>query len=395
MARTLRPSRVIASDLVPAAVVAAIWEWNVFGTGGHLGTHVAGPRALAAASGVLVAVPLAFRRRQPLLACALVMAGIVAQAAASGRSPEGLQIIALWVLAPYSVAAYGRRREALVGLGLTLAAFAVYSVQNDDITSGRQSDQWAGAFFLILAVGAWLAGMAVRGRREAVALSAHATALAAEARLASTEERSRIARELHDIVAHNLSVVVVQAAGARAQGEARPADPTTLEKIERSGREALVEMRRLVGVLREDDGGGGELSPHPGLAQLPALVERIRAAGLTVDVMLEGDCSTLPPAVDLSAYRIVQEALTNTVRHAGPEALVRVALDRTRDALTIAVVDDGGRRPRTTPADVGGHGLIGMRERVAVFGGELDASPTADGGFAVRARLPVPNLAGS
>lgn len=384
----------IALDLMPAAVVAVIWEWNVFGTGEHFGTQVAGPRGLTAALVLLVAVPLAFRRQQPLLACALVMAGIVTQAAASGRSPEGLQIIALWVLAPYSVAAYGRRRGALIGLGFTLAAFAVYSVQNDDITSGRQSDQWAGGFFLILAVGAWLAGMAVRGRREAVALSAHASALAEEAQLASTEERSRIARELHDIVAHNLSVVVVQAAGARAQGEARSADPTTLEKIERSGREALVEMRRLVGVLREDDSDGAELSPHPGLAQLTALVERIRAAGLTVDVRLDGDCSTLPPAVDLSAYRIVQEALTNTVKHAGPEARVRVTLDRTRDALTIAVVDDGGVRTRTTPAEVGGHGLIGMRERVAVFGGELRASPTADGGFAVRARLPVTDLAG-
>lgn len=389
MTRIPRSIRATALDLVLVVVVAGIWEWNVFGDPGHFGTHIAGPRWLTVPLPLLVALPLLWRRRRPLPACAVMMTGIVAQAVASGHTPEGLEIILLWVVVPYSVAAYSVRREALVGLAITLAAFVVYSVQNDDIVSGRKSDQWAGAFFLILAVGSWLAGMVVRGRRETAALTAHASALAHEAQIASVEERSRIARELHDIVAHNLSVVVVQAAGARAQGDQRRPDATTLEKIERSSREALVEMRRLVGVLREDDGESPDLAPHPGVAQLPALAERVRAAGLAVELTIDGDCSALPEAIDLSAYRIVQEALTNTVKHAGPEAQVRVNVGREREALTISVVDDGGHGAQQAPAEQGGHGLIGMRERVAVFGGELRAAPSSTGGFVVSARLPV------
>jgi signal transduction histidine kinase len=230
----------------------------------------------------------------------------------------------------------------------------------------------------------------LRERREAAALTARADALQQQARLASAEERSRIARELHDIVAHNLSVVVLQAAGARAQAEQQSPNPSTLEKIERSGREALAEMRRLVGVLREDDVVGPELEPNPGVTQLPELIDRVRAAGLQVELRRDGQMAGLPPALDLSAYRIIQEALTNTLKHAGGQAHVWVSVRREPVHLVIEIVDDGGGSSLAAASPAGaGHGLVGMRERVALFGGQLQAGPRAPSGFVVSARLPI------
>jgi len=389
MARIRLPSRAALLDLAVVLFVAAVTEWQVFDTREHISTHIAGPRWLTVPLPLLIALPLFWRRSRPLLVTTLVMAGIAAQAVASGDTPEGLQIILLWLIVPYSVAAYSERREALVGLAVILAAFTFYTVGNDDVVSGREGPIWAGAFFLVLTVGAWLAGMVVHGRREAAALAAQARALEGEAQIASAEERSRMARELHDIVSHNLSVVVVQAAGARAQADQRDSDPATLEKIERSGREALVEMRRLLGVLREDEGADPALAPRPGIEQLPTLAERVRAAGLGVELEIEGDCAQLPPAIDLSAYRIVQEALTNTLNHAGPETQVRVRVRREPEALTIEVADDGRGTPAAASAGPGGHGLVGMRERAALLGGELLAGPRPAGGFVVSARLPL------
>jgi signal transduction histidine kinase len=379
MARIRSLDPVVLFDVALVLFVAAVTEWAVFEDREHISTPIAGPRALTVALPLLIALPLLWRRSRPLLVTALVMAGIVAQAVASGSTPEGFQLIALWIVVPYSVAAYSDRRGALVGLALVLAAFAVYAAENDDITSGRTDDLWSGAFFLVLAAGAWLAGMVVRERREAAALER-------EAETATTQERARMARELHDIVSHNLSVVVVQAAGARAQAGG---DASTLEKIERSGREALVEMRRLLGVLRDDGADKAALAPAPGIAQLPALAEGVRAAGLVVDLDVGEDCATLPPALDLSAYRIVQEALTNSLKHAGAGAHARVAVLRDEDALTIAVMDDGAVNGHVAPAGPGGHGLAGMRERAELLGGELHAAPRRDGGFAVAARLPI------
>jgi signal transduction histidine kinase len=378
-------------DAAAVVFITVTWELQVFSSSEGPGTHVAGPRWLTAALPLLIALPLFWRRRAPLLACSLVLAGISLQAVVSGDSPEGLGLILLWLLVPFSVAAYGRRQQGLIGLGLTLATFAVYAAENADITSGRADDLWAGAFFLLVAVGSWLAGAVVRGRREQASLQAHASLVEREARLAVDEERSRIARELHDIVSHNLSVVVVQAAGARAQAAPDTGNASTLEKIERSGREALVEMRRLLGVLRRDgDDHASSLTPSPGVDQLPRLAERLRDAGLDVRLSLEIDGSALSPAVDLSAYRIVQEALTNTLKHAGPQACVLVKVGHDADALTVEVLDDGAGQPRREPpAADGGHGLIGMRERAAVFGGEVRAGPRRGGGFAICARLPL------
>jgi len=195
-----------------------------------------------------------------------------------------------------------------------------------------------------------------------------------------------MARELHDIVSHNLSVVVLQAAGAQAAGSS---DTGTLEKIERSGRQALVEMRRLLGVLRQpgEQAAGPELAPQPGLAELEALADGVRAAGLPVRLVIDGDPAGLPAAVDISAYRIVQEALTNVLKHAG-KASAQVSVGCSADQVLIEVTDDG-TGPQAGGQAGGGQGLAGMRERVALFGGELTAGPRSGGGFAVRARLPL------
>jgi signal transduction histidine kinase len=204
-----------------------------------------------------------------------------------------------------------------------------------------------------------------------------------QAEQATAAERARIARELHDIIAHHLSVVVLHAAGARASGGA---DPATLEEIEHSGRQALTETRRLFGVLREPGEQTGR-APQPGISELPALAGSLRAAGLEVSLSIDGDHAALPPAVNVSAYRIVQEALTNVLKHAGP-ARAEVTVGCADSAVTIEVTDDGPGNP-APPALTGGQGLAGMRERVAVFGGDLRAGPRPGGGFTVCARLPI------
>jgi signal transduction histidine kinase len=204
-------------------------------------------------------------------------------------------------------------------------------------------------------------------------------------RSAVTDERARIARELHDVVAHGVSVIAIQADAAEA---ALDRDPelarAPLATIRRSARQALEEMRHLLGVLRED-GDGGELAPQPGLAQLEELVEHARAAGVAVRLEVTGTPRELPPGLDLSAYRIVQEALTNVRKHAGGAgATVRVGWQPRTLALEVR---DGGRA--ATNGHGGGHGLVGMRERVRLHGGELHAGPADGGGFAVSARLPL------
>ena len=186
-----------------------------------------------------------------------------------------------------------------------------------------------------------------------------------QAEQATAAERARIARELHDIVAHHLSVIVLQAAGARASG--KPAE-ATLEKIENSARQALGETRRLLGVVRDPAGEAG-LAPQPGIGELDALAASVRAAGLPVNLVISGDPAALPATVEVSVYRIVQEALTNVLKHAGP-ARADVTIGCAQETVTIEVTDNGTAEPAPL-ATGGGHGLAGMRERAAVFGGEL------------------------
>jgi signal transduction histidine kinase len=241
----------------------------------------------------------------------------------------------------------------------------------------------AAALSLLQLVAFWLAGVLVRARRQAVSMAARSAALERQAEQATAAERARIARELHDIVAHHLSVIVLQAAGARASG--KPAE-ASLEKIENSARQALGETRRLLGVVRDPAGEGG-LAPQPGIGELDALAASVRAAGLPVNLVISGDPVPLPATVEVSVYRIVQEALTNVLKHAGP-ARADVTIGCAQETVTIEVTDNGTAAPAPL-AKADGHGLTGMRERAAVFGGELRAGPRPGGGFAVLARLPL------
>jgi len=202
------------------------------------------------------------------------------------------------------------------------------------------------------------------------------------------EERKRIARELHDVVAHDVSVIAIQAGAARAVQATRPeAAANALGLIETTARETLIELNRLLGVLRSGNGASPDRSPQPGIGQLAALVEGLRAAGLEVDARVDGEPRSLPPAVDLSAYRIVQEATTNVLKHARARRVdIRVHYAETMLGLDIR---DDGAGDGSDPTSSSGHGLIGMRERVALFGGELETGRNPAGGFSVHARLPL------
>jgi signal transduction histidine kinase len=372
--------RDLALDWLLALFGAALTEWAVL-VSADIGNPVAGRRWLAALWPLLLDLPLAWRRRAPLVAFLLILVGIDAQALATSNSAEGLEVLFPLAVGTYSVAAYGSRRQALGGLVALIAGYAIFAGEDRNIRSGDSGQLWSGAFFAVAAVAIWFAGVWVRSRRDARDLAGRAATLERETATALADERARMARELHDIVSHNLSVVVLQAAGARASG----ANASTLEKIERSGREALVEMRRLLGVLRQDGDGTTKLAPQPGIEQLETLAETIRAAGVAVELEIDGHRDRLPSALELSVYRIVQEALTNTLKHAG-NARAHVAVRCSDGALTIAVVDDG---PAQAPTGHVGHGLAGMHERVALFGGSLSAGPRPEGGWAVHARLPI------
>jgi signal transduction histidine kinase len=364
-------------DLLVVAGLTAVTLWHVW-----VRADVAAPLWLRLVWPLFLDLPLLWRRRLPLVSLAVISAAIVLQALFGSEAAQGFELVGPVAVAVFSTAAYGTRGEALLGLALLLAAGGVHDARSHGI--GTAAQLWADAFWWLVQLAIWLAGRFVRGRRERTLLVGRAELLEREAGAAAEQERARIARELHDIVSHNLSVVVTQAAGARALAEHGGAAPESLERIEESGREALVEMRRLLGVLRE--GGGTALAPQPGVAQLPALAETLRAAGLEVDLHLAESCCGLPPALDLSVYRIVQEALTNVLKHAAASRAT-VTLERTPESLTVEVGDDGAARAIATVR--GGQGLVGMRERVSLFGGSLAAGPRPGGGFLVRAQLPL------
>jgi signal transduction histidine kinase len=241
-------------------------------------------------------------------------------------------------------------------------------------------------FMTIFAAAAWGIGRAVgeRGRR-AVDLEERAGQLERAHADAVAHERATIARELHDVIAHSVSVMTVQAGAARLLlDEDPPRARESLVAVEETGRQALGEMRRLLGILLGDE-HETDLAPQPGIADIDALIEHVRAAGLPVDVVVEGDPKRLAPGIDLAAYRVVQEALTNALKHAGA-ARAQVSIRYRANVLELAVTNNGTARVNGRS---GGHGLIGMRERVALYGGELEAGPRAGGGYAVRASLPL------
>jgi signal transduction histidine kinase len=331
-------------------------------------------------------LPLAVRRRAPLGALlAIVTFGALTNHLLTSFV-DGFSPFVAYLAASYGAGAFADGRRALAGLAVGVAGVSAIAAS---------APSFADFFFpMTFMAGAWLAGRTVRNRSRLAAELHEAAVVAeeaheAEAARAVAEERRRIAREMHDVVAHSMSVMVVQAGGARRilrQDTAR-ADAAG-EQIERTGREALAEMRRMLGFLRagEDD----PTEPQPGLERLDALVARTRDAGLPVTVRVVGEPRRLSSGLDLTAYRIVQEGLTNAMKHAGgapTEVDVRWGAQR----LELEIRDDRRGRPPTPPpnGDGGGHGLVGMQERVRLYGGELRAGRSENGGFAVLARLPL------
>ncbi|MEU3372175.1 sensor histidine kinase [Streptomyces sp. NPDC006660] len=366
---------------------------------------VAGDHSRQAAAGVQTALAagmataVALRRRVPERMLLLVIALGVGQLALN--VPPQVQDFAMLVIV-YTVASAGRRWASRVALVATLCAAPLARVRWMQ-TGGADSGPEKVFFVIIMTVPfvlAWVLGDSMRTRKAYFAqLEERASRLErereAQAKVAVAAERARIARELHDVVAHNVSVMVVQADGAAYVMDTSPDQArTALETISMTGRQALAEMRRLLGVLRTGEHEeAGEYVPQPDVRQIEDLVETVRGAGLTVDFKVEGTPRALPSGVELTAYRIVQEALTNTRKHGGPDAGASVRLVYFDDGLGLLVEDDGRGAAHEMYEDGGadgqGHGLIGMRERIGMVGGTLDAGPRPGGGFRISALLPL------
>ena len=286
------------------------------------------------------------------------------------------------------MAAHGDRRSAIAGAALVVAVTAAQLADGGGIEDVLSATLFLG---VVWALGRW-----VRLRRSGTRrLEERARRLAAEgelnARLAVERERARIARELHDSIAHSVSVMVLQAGAAeQVVMDAPERARASLSAIQDVGRDAVDELRRLLTLLRSED-DTAPLAPQPGIAGLETLLAHVRDAGLPVDLTVEGTPEPLPTAIDLSAYRIVQEALTNTLKHAGP-AHAQVTLRYSGHALELEVLDDGNGGGAPDPQAARGFGLAGMRERATLYGGVVQAGPRHEGGYALRARLPLERL---
>jgi signal transduction histidine kinase len=340
----------------------------------------------------LMVVAVAIRRRVPATAFAMTVVAGLWQLATT--VPSGADLSVLVML--YTVAAYRPRRLSVPALatcifGVGVGAAVWFPPPNHRLIT----DLLVGLFFGGICVLVWVLGDSMRYRRGYyAALEDRAARLEAErdaqAKIAAAAERARIARELHDVIAHHVSVMVVQADGA---GYALRSDPATaetaLKAISGTGRQALTEMRRLLGVLRTAGDQPG-LTPMPGLSELRELLDQARSAGLAVTYTLAGTPRELPDGAELAAYRVVQESLTNTRKHAGLAASAAVTLRYEPDGLTVEVTDDG---MATTSGEPAGHGLAGMRERIEMYGGTVQAGPLPGGGFRVLARLPCDGAA--
>ncbi|SDF71358.1 sensor histidine kinase [Klenkia brasiliensis] len=371
-------------------------------------TVVLGGGGVGTATDVLVSlgllVPLAWRRTAPVPAAAVVAVVGLAQVGLTSSFLAANVAVPMMV---YALAAYAPRWASRTGLALGLLGAGVAALRyfgGYSYSAGSPVFYGRGLLDLALTAGAigvlvvacWAIGTVKRGRiqREA-ALAERAQLLELERdqemRLAATTERARIAREMHDVVAHSLSVVIAQADGGRYAGRADPeAAVGALEEIAATGRQALADMRALLGVLRED--GGQEFAPQPDVAAVPALVDDVRRSGLDIDLLVEGEPRDLPTGSQLAAYRIVQESLTNVLKHAGPASRAWVRLQWRTDALELSVLDDGRGAAAAIVDPEGrdglGQGLTGMRERAQLHGGRLEAGPRHGGGFGVHAVLP-------
>jgi signal transduction histidine kinase len=344
-----------------------------------------GPKAVFIVASLLWTLPLLLRRRLPFAAPVFAFA---VQAGSAFADPtlgaEATASLAL-LLAFWVVGAHNERPQAIAGTAIGFASIAV--VARVDERLGLEEAVSGILFGGAVSVIAY--ALQRRGKRTAE-LEERAALLERERedteRAAVAEERRRIARELHDVIAHSVTLMTVQAGAARlllAENPERAREPVL--SVEETGRHALAELRRLLGILRPDQ-SEASLAPQPGLARIDDLLTRTRRAGLPVELAVAGEPRVLPPGVDLTAYRIVQEALTNAHRHAGP-ARAHVFLRYGIEVLELEVTNDGRIAPNG--GDGIGHGLVGMRERVELYDGTFEAGPRAGGGYAVRARLPV------
>ncbi len=363
----------IAQDAALAALCLVVGVLTTGATTEAGVTHEArGPLAWALI--LLATVPYALRRRAPMPVFLVTLSAVVALML-GGYDSGALPWVVL--VGAYTVAAYRPTRELAFAAVFALALLIALLV-------GPTRDFGAGEFLSGVAAFAvvMIIGWTMQARRQRI--DSFDDEQEEAARRAATEERLRIAQELHDVVAHSLGVIAVQAGVGMHVIDSDPDEARrALENISRASRTSLTEIRRLLGMVRDSE-GVPRYAPAPGLADLPRLVEGVTGVGLAVDVRVEGDIDAVPGSVGVTAYRIVQEALTNTLRHAEAHRAT-VRLDTTPGELRIEVADDG-RGP--TGASLGGHGLVGMRERVAVYGGSLEVGPDATGGFRIAARLP-------
>lgn len=344
-------------------------------------TMVSGHATHSLLSGVLAALiplPLAWRRRWPVPVFCLVALGGLIHADASGI------LVLAFLIATYALGAYGERRPSLIAIFLMVPL----------VTLGQNRTLIGLAtvvpLYILLGI-IWFIGQTIQSRERRAAVLAGEVARLERGHAEATQaalavERRRIARELHDVVTHNVSVMVVQAGAARHVLQTAPEQAReALLAVEATGRDALTELRHLLGLLSHDDGEDAALAPQPGIEQLPALVQRMRDAGLLVALRITGEPFTLPQGINLAVYRIVQESLTNALKHSGM-ACTDVLLAYQPSGLKVTVADEGVGA--ASPAGTPGRGLIGMRERVALYGGTLDAGPRPEGGYAVRAWFP-------
>jgi signal transduction histidine kinase len=340
--------------------------------------------AAAMIANLLATLPLAVARRHVAWATGAIVFGVLLAIAADGSTLTIAALLALVVVVYLFASTHGRRWSVLPALPFLVNAIEPFNGQDAGLSS---------VLLLMVVVAAAALGDSRRQRGEALA-ERDETRQAMSDTLqdqAAMEERARIARDLHDVVAHHVSAIAVQAESARLTTEGLSEEGRAhFESIGQTARDALTEMRRLLGVLREDASAEAARDPQPSLAHVNDLVETARAAGSPVTLTLEGTMVSLPTGVDLCAYRILQEALTNVRRHA-PGAAVEVELEYQPDELRLRVRDHG---PGSTSPDLDGHGLLGMRERAIMVGGTLTAGPADGGGFAVDAVLPIPGGVG-
>jgi signal transduction histidine kinase len=325
---------------------------------------------------VAMTVAIGWVRTAPLAVLAVVVAGVVALTDYL-YVPQGIALL----IAAYSAVLYSDRRVVVAALLVTAAAW-LFAFSGQARIPARVAP-------LLLVAPAWLAGSAMRRRgHSAEASAARADRLEREQEVSLRAERARIARELHDLVTHSVSVMVLQTGAARQiMSKDEPRSRKLLESVEASGRSALEELRRLLGLLSDGE-GAAPLSPQPGVAEIPTLVEHVRQAGVDVEVCVEGQAQEVPGGVSVTAYRIVQEALTNVLKHAGG-APARVIIRWADSALELEVLDDGPPQSAVDGNAKSGRGIAGMRQRAAMYGGTLDARPGPERGYIVRGHIPL------